>query len=298
MACKTASVQRVADKTSKAKEQIDKLQQMIESQEADNKAKFFAQIKAHLSDANITDERQIDYNSNVKTEYTSEFSLEKISKVVIASLHAAKAATDPAITNPATSPAAIDAYVDIVNTVAEAAKSSSTAAASLSFSMNRLSPGMFVFLYASSLNIQDDETFGKEAVTTTAIYYRMVQSIQDLKLQGAFDAARIEVTLNVDSYKKFKLLQVALIDDLSNEKIDLDQYIIKDKFYGDKAKELKAKIDAVAVSHTKLLAKGNNEASDVNQKLIHSAIIKLSSMGDSYKTIIRKVEDRITNGYF
>lgn len=68
------------------------------------------------------------------------------------------------------SPEAIDAYTDVVNAVAEAAKSSSTAAASLAFSMNRLAPGTIAFLFASSINIQDDETFGKEAVTTTAIY--------------------------------------------------------------------------------------------------------------------------------
>ena len=79
--------------------------------------------------------------------------------VVISALKVAMLATDPTVLNAATSPAAIAAYTDVVNTVAEAAKSSSTSSASMSFSMNRLSPGMYAFLYASSVNIKDEDTY-------------------------------------------------------------------------------------------------------------------------------------------
>lgn len=299
MACKTASVERIADKTAKAKEQIDKLQAMIENQEDINKKKFFAQIEAHLINAGISDAREISYNYDIKTEYISEFSLDKVAAVVTSSLKAIIESTNPAIVNPATSHEAIEAYIDVVNTVAEAAKSSSTAAASISFSMNRLSPGMFAFLFASSTNIQDDETFGKEAVTTTAIYYRFMQSIQDLKLQGAFDAAKIEIALNLETYKKFKALQVSIIDDLANGKINIDTYTKLDDFYGSKATDVKAKLDAVKFDTVKsLMGTQAIEGSEVHEELVLSSIEKLSSMGESYKSVIEKARERIAIRYF
>lgn len=299
MACRTPSVERVVDRTAKAKEQIDKLQAMIEGQAEVNKTKFFAQIDTHLRSAEITDAREIGYNYGIKTEYISEFSLDKIAAVVTASLQTVKAVTTPAITNPAMSPAAIDAYVNVVNTVAEAAKSSSTAAASVSFSMNRLSPGMFAFLFASSMNIQDDETFGKEAVTTTAIYYRLVQSIQDLQKQAKFDAERIRIKLNLSSYEKWKTLQAALIDELGNGTKDLETYIKLDDFYATKAAELKAELDAAGVSSDRMLLgiKGISGA-EANQKFVLSAINKLSAMGNAYISVIERAQERIANGYF
>lgn len=300
MACRTPSVERVVDKTAKAKEQIDKLEAMIKSQEAANKLNFFNQIDAHLASSNLTDARQIDYNSYVKTEYTSEFSLDKIAEVVTSSLNAAKALTNPAITNPAMSPAAIDAYVDVVNTIAEAAKSSSTAAASVSFSMNRISPGMFAFLYASSMNIQDNETFGMEAVTTTAIYYRLVQSIQDLKLQGEFDAAKIEIELNLQSFRKFKTLQVALIDQLGNNQIDIGTYEKLDAFYSKKVEELRSKMGTTReIGPVKMfMAMSKETGADVHQKLVKSAIKRLSAMGDRYRGVIETARERIESRYF
>lgn len=300
MACRTPSVERVVDKTAKAKEQIDKLEAMIKSQEAANKLNFFNQIDAHLASSNLTDARQIDYNSYIKTEYTSEFSLDKIAEVVTSSLNAAKTLTNPAITNPAMSPAAIDAYVDVVNTIAEAAKSSSTAAASVSFSMNRISPGMFAFLFASSMNIQDNETFGMEAVTTTAIYYRLVQSIQDLKLQGEFDAAKIEIELNLQSFRKFKTLQVALIDQLGNNQIDIGTYEKLDAFYSKKVEELRSKMGTTReLGPVKMfMAMSKETGADVHQKLVKSAIKRLSAMGDRYRGVIETARERIESSYF
>lgn len=300
MACRTPSVERVVDKTAKAKEQIDKLEAMIKSQEAANKLNFFNQIDAHLASSNLTDARQIDYNSYIKTEYTSEFSLDKIAEVVTSSLNAAKTLTNPAITNPAMSPAAIDAYVDVVNTIAEAAKSSSTAAASVSFSMNRISPGMFAFLFASSMNIQDNETFGMEAVTTTAIYYRLVQSIQDLKLQGEFDAAKIEIELNLQSFRKFKTLQVALIDQLGNNQNDIGTYEKLDAFYSKKVEELRSKMGTTReLGPVKMfMAMSKETGADVHQKLVKSAIKRLSAMGDRYRGVIETARERIESSYF
>ncbi len=296
MACRTAKVQRVADKTVKAKEQIEKLEAMIIAQEGAHKARFFSKIESHLSDAQITDPRQIDYNSAIKTEYTSQFSLDKIAEVVTSSLKAAIKAMDPTVVQPATSPEAIEAYVDVVNTVAQAAKSSSQSATSLSFSMNRLSPGVFAFLYASSTNIEDNETFGNEAVTTTAIYYRVIQSIDDIKHQAKFDAALI----NKKNYLHMKALQAALTDELGEGKIDINTWMELDRQYSEAVARLKARLSEDQLKEAQqLVAAKNGLASDIpNEQLVRNAIEKISKMGATHAVALEKSKERIANAYF
>jgi len=311
MACRTASVERVADKTSKAKEQIEKLEAAIKAQAETHKAQFYEQIDTHLKSAQIDDAREISYEANMKTEYTSQFSLDKIAGVVTSALKALQVATDPTKPQAQTSPEAIEAYTDMVNTVAEAAKSSSTAAGSLSFSMNRLAPGIIAFLYASSTNIQDDETFGNEAVTSTAVYYRVVKSIKDLELEGAFDAAKIRVAINLDSYKKMLTLQAALVDQLADGKIDMDTYDIKDKAFSEKIKVILARIKgddknaAAAIQagnfnvlqQPALMAGGMDDGS-LNHRIALEAVNKLTAMGNHYTAVVQRTLDRLAEGYF
>lgn len=305
MACRTASVERVADKTVKAKEQIDKLQSMIESQESANKARFYKQIDEHLASAKLTDAREISYTSNIKTEYTSEFSLDKIAGVVTMALKAAKAATNPAYPQAPTSPEAIDAYADVVNSIAEAAKSSSSSAASMAFSMNRLAPGTIAFLYASSINIQDDETFGSEAVTTTAIYYRLMESPRDVELSAALDATRIRVAADLETYKKFIVLQAALVDSLAAGKITFEAYLVLDDKYAKKAAELEKRVKdgtppaklAKGVTPEIISIEDAGLSADY-KSLVLSAVEKLSGMGDIYNSVVQRNRSRIESGYY
>lgn len=305
MACRTASVERVADKTVKAKEQIDKLQSMIESQEAANKAKFYQQIDEHLASAQLTDAREISYTSNIKTEYTSEFSLDKIAGVVTSALKAVKAVKDPTNPEGLASGAAIDAYSDVVNAVAEAAKSSSTSAASLAFSMNRLQPGTIAFLYASSINIQDDETFGSEAVTTTAIYYRLMESPRDVELSAALDATKIRVAADLATYKKFIALQAGLVDSLAEGKITFEAYLVLDDKYAKKAAELEKRVkDGTPTARLargvtpEVLSVEDLDLAKYNKEVVSSAVKKLSGMGEMYNTVVERNISRIENGYF
>lgn len=296
MTCTSGSVQSVADKTVAAKNQIDKLQTMIQAQEAGNKTRFYAEIDGHLKDAGVTDARELSYNSDIKTEYTSEFSLDKIAAVVTKSLTAIAAAQDPLAKKPAMSPEAIQAYADVVNTVAEAAKSSSTASASLSFSMNRLSPGLFAFLYASSINIKDVDTFGSEAVTTTAIYYRFMQSIDDVKSEASFGAAVIDAK----NYLDMKTIQAALTDDLANGKIDLDEWMKKDAQYSDAVSRIKARLDANHLkSGVQLLSvhKPGKETS-ANQQLVQASIQRLSALGAAYQQVVETSQVRLARSYY
>ena len=305
MGCRTPSVERVADKTIKAKDQIEKLQWMIQSQEAVNKANFYKQIDEHLASAQLTDAREVSYSSNIKTEFTSEFSLDKIAGVVTSALKAVKVATDPTNPQGMASSAAIDAYSDVVNVVAEAAKSSSTSAASLAFSMNRLQAGTIAFLYASSINIQDDETFGNEAITTTAIYYRLMESPRDVELSAALTATRIRVEADLATYRKFITLQAALVDSLASGKLDIDTYSTLDDKYAKKASELQKRVKDGTPSVVAKSAIGNGHLSVENisqseetKQILNSAVTKLSEMGDRYQAVVEKIQTRIENGYF
>lgn len=306
MACTSGSVQTVADKTVAAKAQIDKLQSMIKQQESVNKATFFDAISTHLADAKVTDARELAYNSDIKTEYTSEFSLDKIAAVVTSALKAVVAAQDPTVKLPAISSDAIAAYTDVVNTVAEAAKSSSTASASLSFSMNRLSPGMFAFLYATSTSIKDADTFGTEAVTTTAIYYRFMQSIDDVKNEAKFG----EAVIDARNLLNMKTVQAALTDDLAAGKINIDEWMKKDDAYSQAVDRIQKRLDAAKFDTAKPLMLTREAGfgvsvqhsfatgSTVNQEVVRAAIQRLSTMGAAYKVVIEKSNARLAGVYY
>jgi hypothetical protein len=300
----------VATKTAKAKEQIDKLETMLKSQEISNKAAFYHQIDSHLSSAKIDDAREFGYQANLKTEYTNEFSLDKVASVVTATLEAVKVATDPANPSASTSPEAIDAYSDVVLSIAEAAKSSSSSSASLAFSMSRLAPGTIAFLYASSINIQDKETFGEEAVTITAIYYRLIQSEIDIKLQGAFDATRVRVAADLETYRRFIALQADLVNQFADGKLSFDEYNLKDELFAKKATQLQKRVKngmpeartsgdkGIYLSSRKVIMGGNKVSVSANHTLVQAAIQKMSSIGNKYSQIIEKSQARLENGYF
>ncbi|VCC54069.1 Uncharacterised protein [Burkholderia pseudomallei] len=302
MACNSPSVQSVADKTLKAKEQIERLQSSLADTSKEACATFFRSIDDHFKSAYITDAREIGFNSAIKVEYTSEFSLDKIASVVTSSLQAISKATDPAVKNPAMSPDAISAYTDVVNKVAEAAKSSSTATASLSFSMNRLSPGLIAFLYATSTNIKDEETFGSEAVTATAIFYRFMQSIDDVKNQSAFGAAVIDAR----NYEQMKQLQAALTDSLAEGKIDIDTWSKLDLRYSEAIANIKKRLDDAKFRSERFaqapagagLAGGLSGQLAFSQRLASAAAERLGSMGSQYRYVVEVIQSRLARGYF
>lgn len=306
MTCTSGSVQTVADKTTAAKGQIDNLLKMLKDDDETTKKYFFDTINTHLKDAKITDARELSFNSDIKTEYTSEFSLDKIAAVVTTALKAVAAAQAPDSPSPAMSPQAINAYTDVVNTVAEAAKSSSTSAASLAFSMTRLSPGLFSFLYATSVNIKDVDTFGTEAVTSTSIYYRFMQSIDDVKNEAAFGNAIIDA----NSLKRMKQIQAALIDDLANGKIDIDTWTKKDDQYDVSVKKIQQRLnqDGFNVNKPLVLLRSHGfgapvehsftMGSLVTQQVVRQSIQKLLDMGRPYKVVIAKSEKRLANNYY
>lgn len=296
MACTSGSVEKVVNKTKAAKEQIERLAAMLKNQHTTFQRAFDDEIAAYLKEARITDARTLDANKEIKTEYSSEFSLDKITKVIVSALEVALAATNPLVQKPLLSAGAVSKYTDLVNNVAEAAKSSSSAATSLTFTANRLAPGLLAFLYASSLNIQDKDTFGSEAVTTTVLYYRVVESIQDIQLAVNFS----EKILDAGLLLNLKALQAALFDDLASGKINIDEWKIKDDFFSVQVARVKARLaseNLEALEKTSLPRRSAAEAKKL-ESIMHSAIKKLSPLGAAYESAIEVTNDRLAIKYF
>ena len=304
MGCVTPSVQGVADKTLDAKAQVDKLQKMLMSYATKNKDDFFKEIETNLKDANIADAIQKGYNMDIKTEYSSEFSLDKIASVVTSALNTLAAVSDPTSPNPTTSPEAIASYIDLVNSVAEAAKSKSTSSSSMSFSMNRLCPGMYAFLYATSVSIKDDKLFGTEAVTSTAIFYRFMQSADDIKNDAKFG----ETVIDAKNFLAMKTLQAGLTDQLASGKIDITEWMTKDQAYSAAIVRIEArlkadgdttdKVNKLASTSTVPVLKSMALSLTDNNQIVTNAIKKLSEMGGKYKAVIEESEARLISKYY
>lgn len=295
MACRTASVQRVADKSIAAKTQLEKLTDEITGQKDKHLATFNANIISHLKSAKVDDQREIDANDYIKTEYTSEFSLDKIAEVVKKSLKTIATLKNPSVGNPALSDAAINSYIDMVNVVSEAAKSSSTSSGSLTFSMNRMSPGLFAFLGTSSVSMREEETFGSESVTSTIVFYRVVESIQDIKSETKF----IETRIDSENLIKLKGLQAQLTDQLAAGTINLDEWMKKDSAFSNAIEQVNKRLQAHHFAAKGIAADPAILGNSVeNQKLVLAAIGKLSSMGAEYAVVIETSKKRIENSYF
>lgn len=292
MGCISPSVEDAADATAGAKKAVEKLEQSLEDDKNALKTKFFAAIAESLQSANISDGRQIGYSYNIKTEYTSEFSLDKISGVVLSAIQAAIAAQDPSAKTPGTSPEALNAYSDVVIAVAEAAKSSSESSSSLSFSMNRLSPGLYAFLYAVSTSIKDEALFGTEAVTSTAIFYRFMQSIDDIRNEAAFGEALIDAANLI----AMKILQAGLTDRLAKGEITPDDWERLDGQYAGMIDTIRDRLKNDGKPENKMAVL--DTGSSANRELVRAAIEKLSVMGDAYSSVVETSKSRLENNYF
>lgn len=289
------SVQDAADATVNAQKAVDRLQAALEAEKTNYENKFFAQINENFAKLGINDAQAIDYNYSIKTEYTSEFSLDKIVGIVTAALQAAIAAQNPLAAAPATSPEALNAYSDVVVKVGEAAKSSSQSAASLSFSMNRLSPGLFAFLYAASTNITDEALFGTEAVTSTVIFYRFMQSIEDIKRQAAFG----EAVIDYENLMNMKTLQAGLTDRLAKGEITVNDWQVLDGQYSGMIQTIRNRLNShqfppAGAPEAERLDAG----SDRDRSIVSDALEQLSSMGDAFAGVVKISKERLESHYY
>ncbi|MFL9836932.1 hypothetical protein ABS768_05440 [Flavobacterium sp. ST-75] len=291
MACRTPSVERVADKSVNAQKQLDKLTESVKAQRDTLLDEFDGKVGENLKRARVSDGTILGSNDYIKVEYSYEFSLDKIAGVIKDTLKAIAANKDSKSFQDAFSDEAVESYTDLVNSVSEAAKSKSTAAASISFSMNRLAPGVFAFLSATSASLLEEETFGSESITSTIIFYQLIYSIDDLKNQQSFDEAAIDI----QNLMNMKRVQAALTDSLADGSISIDDWMARDEKLNAAVERLRARLDSRGFAdRTKVASRGMSE----NQRLVTTALERLNKMGKVYYPAVSILESRLELSYY
>ncbi|WP_330444198.1 hypothetical protein [Flavobacterium sp. C4GT6] len=291
MACRTPSVERVADKSVNAQKQLDKLTESVKAQRDTLLDEFDGKVGENLKRARISDGTLLGSNDYIKVEYSYEFSLDKIASVIKDTLKAIAANKDSKSLQDAFSDEAVESYTDLVNSVSEAAKSKSTAAASISFSMNRLAPGVFAFLSATSASLLEEETFGSESITSTVIFYQLIYSIDDLKNQQSFDEAAIDI----QNLMHMKRVQAALTDSLADGSITIDDWMARDEKLNAAVERLRARLDSRGFAdRTQVASRGMSE----NQRIVTAALERLNKMGEVYFPAVSILESRLELSYF
>lgn len=225
MSCQSPSIERIVHKSEKAKKQIEKLvQQMIELDQS-FKDNFSVKIEEQAEKAKIDDFRELVFNSGIKTEYAHEFNLDRIAPVISKTLEAIANSLTGSVLQIITSPKAINSYASLVLSITEAAKSKSEASNSLSFSAMRIAPGIFAYLTAHSISIQDIDTFGEESVTATSVIYSLKSSVTDLKKSAHFNSTLQDAEL----LARLRKIQIGYTDELAQGKITVAVY--QEKFH-------------------------------------------------------------------
>ncbi len=210
------NVKKVAKQNVKAKEAIQTLQDSLTADDSVNAALFNNKVSGTLAEMKVTDADLADESSYIRVEYTAEFSLDDIANVIKDVLKVVAANSGPGVPGPATSPEAIEAYMGVVSSVAEAAKTSSASSSDMSYSATKIGPGTYVFLFARSASISDERLFGTESITASALYYRVINSIQAVQKSAEFKLALIDYYM-ID---KWALVKESYIDLLIAQQVD------------------------------------------------------------------------------
>lgn len=291
MACRTPSVERVADKSVNAQNQLDKLTESVKAQRGTLLNEFETRVGENLKKARVSDGTLLGSNDYIKVEYSYEFSLDKIASVIKDTLKAIAVNKDSKSFQDAFSDEAVESYTDLVNSVSEAAKTKSTATASLSFSMNRLAPGIYAFLSATSASLLEEETFGNESITSTIIFYQLIYSIEDMQNQKQFDEAAIDI----QNLMNMKRIQASYTDMLANGKMGIQEWMTRDEEAELAIQRLSARVDKRGFTNrTRVASRGMSE----NQRLVTAALERLNKMGEVYYPAVSILESRLELSYF
>lgn len=312
--CRSAKIEEVVNDATAAIDQISKLEVLIKNEEGKRNQEFLKRIDEYLDLSGVDDERFIQKNTYIKVEYASEFSLDKIVNVVKSAL---KAAAESAIaTNPAAllSSNAADSYSEVVVSIGEAAKSSSSTAVNGSFSATRLAPGIIAFVYTTSSTIKEIQTFGTEAITATAMHYALIESNQDFAQTKNIETIQWTIKAALKAYKDFITLQAALVGLLSEGTITLDEYVDRDKKYAEIVVELRKRVQSAIddvekpkitkstfnLDWTKVDSKESilNARSTTNKEIVESSLQLLKGFGKRYQSVIDMNTERLNTNFY
>jgi len=252
MVCNSPSVARAAKHSEAAQKALAEFAEKNKQRAEAHKTVFRETITATFKRAGITDQTfPFDNGIQQQTEYESEFNVDKLTAVVESALKSLQAASGPAgpTVETAISPESIKSYVQVVESIGAALKSSGSTSGSFSFQMTRIGPGIFAFISAASANLTDTETFGTETVSCATYVYTFARSIQDIENTSGFMAARdaaakiiiLQTKTLVESARvashsiiKLKEAQGGLLDKLIDGSLTSDAYEkLDDSFQGE-----------------------------------------------------------------
>ena len=224
MACKSPSLKRVTEKTEAAKEAIEILQKQLENLQNGDEDDFKERKKSLQESLGVNDFVEANYSTTIKVEYTHEFSLDLLVPVITKSIEliAKTLAPGSAGLNVLTSNDAVDSYTSLVTSIAEAAKSSSSADASISFNANKLAPGAWSIIATRSTSIKDKDTFGEESVTATSFQYGLYTSSQNATNDVIYSLILTSATAII----KLSDAKTLYLNKLLKEEISVAQYSI------------------------------------------------------------------------
>jgi hypothetical protein len=232
----SAHVKTIIRNSVQAKKQVMDFLAKIKSDAIDNKLIFLSKIDDSLADAKIKDGQSILFDSIFITTSSSKSFLEIVNKAVTSTINKAAFVRDQEYTVQLKTPKIIESYTNAMNSVIKEAKASSANSNSRTFVMNRLSPGIFIFLQVSVTSIKDTKTLDEEPISTMVLYYNFIFSNEDFKKQNLFDRVQSEK----ENYLKLINDQIRLLDDLSNGKVDFETWKNNDQALSvaiDKAKD-------------------------------------------------------------
>lgn len=242
MDCISEPVVRVADKSFGAREQVERAQRYLRTDTDRLRKEFLRKIDAHLAAANVTDARELSSDIRTKTEYLSETSDARVAQVIRSSLTTVMRLKDPWVRTPSMDDDAISTWTDAVNMVAEAAKSTSASVSDETFLMARLAPGLYAFVMASSIRVQDPEMFGAEAIATTMVFSRFMESIQDVQKEAGHGAG----TVDSGTLARVELLRAALVEELADGGIDVEEWTCRGQVYSAVTDRIQARLKKTA----------------------------------------------------
>ena len=281
------------DNSTYSKTVVDQLVASVKSQEANDIVKFANEINKYFKSIKVSDEKEILFNSDIKTESMNEFNLDMMRTIVILILNEANKLILIEDDKIDTKPDAVEVYVDDFNTVAEAAKFQAGITPDLVFSNFRLMPGVFIFFYASSVSLRFESSVSSEILSSTALYYKLIQSIDDVKNQTAIDARAIDTA----TLAKVKSLQISLIYAYAKDEITYDEWKAKDESYTTVISAIEARL---------LKERSDDKLKRINAKRVSAEQLKFAQdalemiKGDSTenKDAVATTLDRVNNNYF
>lgn len=230
MACLSTSLEAVVKKSEAARAQVENLQKGLEISDTTNKQYFDKKRKDFFENVGLDDVTNGEIAHNIKVEFASEFSLDKIIPVVKASIEAAVAIYGGGKPIGANTQ---KAFSDLIVAIGECAKFSSSATSSMSFATNRLSPGLFVSLYAASVSIEDRNLFGKKAVTATMYYYQLSKSNKDIEIDNLRELTLLYAEGVINLNKKilelgYQLAEGSITAEMFNERRETIRTLINE----------------------------------------------------------------------